>query len=270
MESFELYLRSRGYRASTQKIYVQVVQQYVLWCAGAGVEAESASYRDVLRYCGSLRERGVRSTGIKRYLVGIGHWYGSKGLVNPGRDIVIREQRGVGMQELLDEGELRGLYHGYRSIEGVSVRNVVMVGMMVYQGLHGGSLKKLRVQDVDMVKGEFSVLGSSRSAERVVPLLSEQMAELREYLHGKQNGLLFTCKVENVVAWIYSQLSKARGRKVDALLVRRSVIVYWIGRYGLRQAQYMAGHKYISSTERYQSGDIASLQRDIARLHPLG
>lgn len=270
MDDFRAYLCSRGYSASTRKIYVQVVAQYMVWCEGMGVVAERASYRDVLRYCSSLRERGVRSTGIKRYLVGIGHWYGSKGLINPARDIEIREQRGIGVQELFGEEELRGLYHRYRSIAGVSVRNVVMVGMMVYQGLHAGSLKKLRVQDVDMAKGELRVLGSSRSVERVLPLLPEQMAELREYLSVRREEELFKCKVENVVAWIYSQLSKAMGRSVDVLLVRRSVLALWIGRYGLRQAQYMAGHKYISSTERYQSEDIASLQRDIERLHPLG
>ena len=34
--------------------------------------------------------------------------------------------------------------------------------------------------------------------------------------------------------------------------IRASVISWWLKNYNLRQVQYMATHKYVSSTERYQ------------------
>ncbi len=59
-----------------------------------------------------------------------------------------------------------------------------------------------------------------------------------------------------------------------------SVITNWLGKHGLRQVQYMAGHRFISSIERYQVGQIkvgylSDLQSDlvpisIGRLHPSG
>lgn len=37
----------------------------------------------------------------------------------------------------------------------------------------------------------------------------------------------------------------------------------------LRKVQYLAGHKYISSTERYQSSNLEDLKEDISKDHPL-
>ncbi|GEM_PF-3189705 len=38
---------------------------------------------------------------------------------------------------------------------------------------------------------------------------------------------------------------------VNAKQLRASVIVKWLKMYNLRKAQYLAGHRYISSTEAY-------------------
>jgi len=38
---------------------------------------------------------------------------------------------------------------------------------------------------------------------------------------------------------------------VNAKQLRASVIVKWLRSYNLRQVQYLAGHRYISSTEAY-------------------
>ena len=50
--------------------------------------------------------------------------------------------------------------------------------------------------------------------------------------------------------------------------VRASLITSWIKTHGLRKAQYMAGHRYISSTENYLPNNIDDLIDDIKKLHP--
>ena len=52
--------------------------------------------------------------------------------------------------------------------------------------------------------------------------------------------------------------------------IRQSVITRWLKRYDLRTVQYMAGHKRISSMERYQAGNLEDLQEAINKCHPLG
>jgi len=42
-----------------------------------------------------------------------------------------------------------------------------------------------------------------------------------------------------------------------------------IDRTGCWQVQYMAGHMYISSTERYQQNNLDKLQGQLEKYHPL-
>ncbi|MDD4673691.1 MAG: hypothetical protein PHI03_12220 [Bacteroidales bacterium] len=51
--------------------------------------------------------------------------------------------------------------------------------------------------------------------------------------------------------------------------IRVSVITSWLQHYNLREVQYMAGHKYVSSTERYRTDNLKDLQKELEKYHPL-
>ena len=51
--------------------------------------------------------------------------------------------------------------------------------------------------------------------------------------------------------------------------IRASVITNWLKHYNLRQVQIMAGHRYVSSTEAYQTNDLEDLRSGIEKYHPL-
>lgn len=57
---------------------------------------------------------------------------------------------------------------------------------------------------------------------------------------------------------------------MNAKQLRASVIVKWLRMYNLREVQYMAGHRYISSTESYQQSDMEGLKEEVNKFHPLG
>ena len=42
--------------------------------------------------------------------------------------------------------------------------------------------------------------------------------------------------------------------------IRSSVIINWLKRYDVRKVQHMIGHKYVSSTEKFQQNDLKELQ----------
>ena len=50
---------------------------------------------------------------------------------------------------------------------------------------------------------------------------------------------------------------------------RASVITNWLGHYNLRKVQYLAGHRYISSTERYLQDDLENLHEIVNNFHPI-
>jgi len=57
---------------------------------------------------------------------------------------------------------------------------------------------------------------------------------------------------------------------LNAKQIRASVITKWLKIYNLREVQYLAGHKYISSTESYLENDMEGLQEEVQQFHPLG
>jgi len=62
----------------------------------------------------------------------------------------------------------------------------------------------------------------------------------------------------------------ARNQKVmNIKQIRASVITNWLGQYNLRKVQYLAGHRYISSTERYLQDDLENLHEIVNNFHPI-
>jgi integrase/recombinase XerD len=47
-------------------------------------------------------------------------------------------------------------------------------------------------------------------------------------------------------------------------------ITNWLKHFNLRETQYMAGHKYVSSTERYRMDNLEDMQKELEKYHPLG
>ena len=51
--------------------------------------------------------------------------------------------------------------------------------------------------------------------------------------------------------------------------IKASVIANWLKKYNLREVQYMTGHKYVSSKERYRTDNLEDLQKELEKYHPL-
>lgn len=72
-----------------------------------------------------------------------------------------------------------------------------------------------------------------------------------------------------VTYWLFKKLRRINHNVKDTKQIRASVITYWLQHHNIREVQYMAGHRYISSTERYVQDDLESLQEVIETLHPI-
>ena len=54
---------------------------------------------------------------------------------------------------------------------------------------------------------------------------------------------------------------------LNAKQIRASVITKWLKMYNLREVQYLAGHRYISSTESYLQNDLEGLKEEVQQFH---
>lgn len=75
--------------------------------------------------------------------------------------------------------------------------------------------------------------------------------------------------IKNSLLHMFKAIRKLNSEILHPKQIRASVITYWLKNYNLRQVQYMAGRKYVSSTERYQLNNLDSLQKALEKYHPL-
>ena len=183
----------------------------------------------------------------------------------------------------------RNWYVGYRLSR---ERNKVMLGLLVWQGLTTAEISSLAVNDLKLKEGTLYIAGGRKSNERTLELKPQQIIGLMEYLMQTRKELLqYSERKESEKLFIPSpvagrkqisdnnalnvwkrltmDIKEQHPRFVNFLQVRTSVIVHWLKQYNLRQVQYMAGHRYVSSTEAYQIGNMEALSEDIGKYHPI-
>lgn len=190
------------------------------------------------------------------------------------------------IHNILTSDELEDLYYSYQTEKGNPLsrkRNKIMLGLFVYQGVTTSNLQRLQVEDVQLYKGKLDVLGTKKSNGRILELKPWQLMEFMEYINeirprileqtDKETEQLFlplgsSLKLQNSLAKITKELKAINHIFIDTKQIRTSVIVNWLKQYNLRKVQYLAGHRYISSTERYQQDDLESLHKTINTFHP--
>ena len=169
-------------------------------------------------------------------------------------------------------------------------RNKVILGLMIYQGLTTAEVERIDLQHLDLRAGTVLILGSRKSNERILELKPGQIMELMEYqfqtrvqilhYHTETTNALFLSlpnvgsKVSTNCLQIWKRISREIREQhpffINFKQVRASVIVAWLNMHNLRQVQYMAGHRYVGSTEKYLLHQVEDLQADIDKFHPMG
>lgn len=155
----------------------------------------------------------------------------------------------------------------------------MMLGLLVFQGLRTEEIKRIQRKDLQLSEGKVFIRGTKRTNERWLSLQAVQIPAIQSHLQGlkfkdgqllqqENNGQKSEQNVVNQIAWMFRQLKELNPSVTNAKQIRGSVITEWLRKYPLREVQYMAGHKYVSSTERYQVSGLEDLQQAISEHHP--
>ena len=87
---------------------------------------------------------------------------------------------------------------------------------------------------------------------------------------GELEGALLPGNLHNLVSLLTEELKGINPQIKNALHIRASVILHWLRLHNKRQVQYMAGHKYINSTEMYKVQELGTLTDALSKHHPFG
>jgi len=296
------YLFGKGMSSSTVKGYVRDVAYFKEWLIQENVELETVTYADVLHYVQCKKDKvkkqssSIRINSIKHYfdyLVSVDVL-----MDNPASSIIVRGGKRKTLYSILSKQELENLYHNFSFpiderlkkvnwyIAGLQAyqRNKIIIGLLIYQGLNPTDLGRLRLKDLKLREGKIFIPGTRRSNQRELTLEAVQVMDLMEYTlktreqilkeQDKESDHLIVSagsgnKINNLLYNLMKKLREQFGDQISYKLIRTSVITYWLKRHNLRQTQYMAGHRYVSSTEAYFINDLEGLSEDITKFHPL-
>lgn len=289
---FTDYLLSRGYSSATSKSYNDDVLRFITWLDIQGIEIEQTTYNDVVGYVQHLKNKGAKQRTIKCTIISLKHfyrWHVKRRLRNdnPAHNINIKGVKRRILYNVLSRAELDKLYHDFTAVESenpIHKRNTIMLGLLVYQGLNKTDLERLEIKDLKLREGTICIASTRRSNERILKLESHQILDFMEYSLKTRETILKESKKEteqfivttgsssnlqNILQKLMEQLRKQNKKLKSTKQLRASVITHWLKIHNLREVQYFAGHRYISSTENYLINDFEDLQEDINKYHPI-
>ena len=295
---YDTYLFEKGYTRSTIDSYLNAQSKFIQWCDNKGYDPCYIDYKTCLLYVKDIQRPSKGKPLSKR---SVSHQMGALKIYfnylidenyrgnNPIQNINIRGVRRGINHNLLEYVELEDLFYSYKThnIEPpncphVAVRDKVVIGLMVYQGLDAKALMSLKMEHILLEKGKIYIPSTRKTNARELELKSPQMLSLAQYLQNDRAILqdkircytddLFprnTNRSSVLLHTLFKRLRAINYKVKDAPQIRASVITHWLKSHNIRKVQYMVGHRYISSTEKYLQNDIASLQEIISTAHPL-
>ncbi|GGX16338.1 tyrosine-type recombinase/integrase [Aquimarina muelleri] len=300
MNRYIHYLEKKGYNSKAIPTYRRSAARFAKWCAAYGTTAETIDYKTFLKYIEHLRKGDSQSNPkgklkprtLKTYIGNLKTYFDYLVEENYREQNIIKELNIKGVKKtiitnFLEFEELEDLYYSYPTNKGKEIarkRNKIILGLLVYQGLNTRDLQLLEVENIQLYKGKINIPGTKKSNAREIELKPFQLMEFMEYINEVRPRILRetnkateqlllpigrSFKLHNTVHKLAKELKEINQNFMDVKQIRTSVIISWLRQYNLRKAQYLAGHKYISSTEKYVQDDLESLHETINTYHPL-
>lgn len=285
------YLKSK-YTTSTVKSYEREIRIYLEVLP----HAQSATYQDIINYINTKRKTQNPSS-INRILQSIKKYYNY--LVdselredNPAQFINLKDtkRRNNAVQKrLLSSIEIEQLWQHFLDKKYryniLRNRNLSMISLLLFQGLRGGEMRRLSIENINLEKTQIYIPKSHDSSARTLALEPCQILPLYQYINEDRIKLLkgdnkektlFISKLgradngETLHYLIKSNRYIIKGKTINPKTIRMSVIAEQFKKgKSLQAVQYFAGHRYPSSTERYKSNHLQALQQGILKHHPL-
>jgi len=293
MSDYKTYLQKQGYSETTITGNEKQIELFKKWCKRNHTSPIEIDYKTSLKFIKYLTRKGITKKTINHRLRSIKIYFNylideAYRVDNPIEDTIVKGERRTINYDLLEADELEDLYYSFET-ENIkdkyhrltAKRSKIITGLIVYQGLNTTDLSKLKTEHLQLSKGKIYIPSTKRSNARELELKPWQIIEFMEYTNDVrlqiQNRInnhtdqLFpiNTRFSVLTSQIIKKLKKYNQKVDNIKQVRASVITNWLGQYNLRKVQYLAGHRYISSTERYLQDDLENLHEMVNNFHPI-
>lgn len=303
LNPFKNYLKNKGYNSNTIRQKSNYTGYFLSWLESERMEATEARYNDLLNFIDCCNSNSLSKKHINTILLAIRNYYeylktANPEINNPAINLRLKGEIKRTINNTISYAKLENIYNNYKAETIRNKRNKAILGLLIYQGITTEELHQLETNHLKPGKGEIFIPGSRKRNGRTLELKPFQILELHEYLSQTRRQLIAEIsnikparkpnkinrtKLENQLfistngsenlksslLHMFRKIKKENAQITSAKKIRASVINNWLKDYNLRQVQYMAGHKYVSSTERYQANNLEDLKKNLEEYHPL-
>lgn len=287
--AFQDHLRNTGYSESSILSFSTTLKRFLKWLYKETIEIQKVNYGDVINYIKSLQKKQLSQRTIQGTVKTIHRFYAfliySKRYKkhNPAEKIKIHGINRKKTLDVLSNSELRKIYQDYNGSGITFMRNKCLLSLVIFQGIGTSELINLKVSNVDLENGLVIVPKRKRHNKRILNLSEEQVTLFHEYIFHIRTAIIERKKINTDLLFISNGSGNKMLNSIQSLIrflkkghpkirninhLRASVITFWTKKYNLRKVQYLAGHRYISSTENYELNNINDLKNSIISLHP--
>lgn len=282
---FREYLQERQFAKGSIQQHVNYAAYFLDWLEQTSQRAEETTYNDILDFIDYCKSNEKNNRLTNRILSAVRHYYGclsqQKIIKNPASGIYLKNIKQTVPKDLLSFEELEELYKQYRAIDERTKRNKAILGILIYQYPSTEELRRLQTTDINLKEGKIYIPGTRQSNGRMLELKPFQVMELQEYINEVRNKLIVEPTSQLFVSMegnkcikaslhhMFRALKKINPEVKSGMQIRMSMISHLQKTIHLRKLQYMAGHKYISSTERYKTTNTDELYKQLRLFHPL-
>jgi site-specific recombinase XerD len=254
-------------------------------------EVTGYNYRDVIALLGKLNLSGNQTSHAQTTLTVLKHYYHF--LIASGErnnhpcstlHLKANGSKGLIQADLFTNNELELLLKRKERYDVLELRNKVLFSLLIFQGLASHEIVGLRISDIALGDNFIQIRKSHKLNRRRLAINTEQIDWLKEYLDKvrpklikkKTDALLIgktgtSITVDSIHYLVSTQQPLFPFKELTASRIRQSVIAFWLNNLNIpiEQVQLLAGHKWISSTEKYKFHSFADDMKVLMRVHPM-
>jgi integrase/recombinase XerD len=303
LDEFKNYLQTENYAKESIRIKSNYAGVFLQFLENENLKAAEIKYPGMLAFIEILSEENKSKKLINNILLSTRNYYEflnktDNSIKNPAQNLYIKGTVRKLPENIIKFETLEEIYKKYKTVNNRTKRNKIILGLLIYQGITTEELHKLKPEHIILKKAQIYIPGNKKRNSRKLDLQGFQIMELQEYLQKtraliikeinkkrparkpdkidkeKINRQLFisingSINLKNSLLHLFKEIQKTYSQLSNAKQIRRSVIVHKLKTMNLREVQYFAGHKYVSSTERYLLNNIEDLKRQTEKYHPL-
>jgi integrase/recombinase XerD len=297
LEILDIYLREKKYGLNTIRQFKNHTGIYIDWIKENDYKADEIAYTDIIAFIEYVQEKYSHNQA-KHIIMSIKQYHYSIGsTINPVAGIFIKGNRKTILNTIVNYEEIQKCYEEYECYSDKRKRNKTILSLLLHQAITTEDIHNIEVRHIRLQEGKIYIPKTAITNCRTLQLDVKQILDLQEYLlvirpkiiaemdmqksgtkvlkkdsalHERlfigDNGAM---NIKSVLVGIFRVIKKKYPSITSGKIIRATVIAEWLKTNDVRKVQYMAGHKTVSTTEKYNVMNLAELKDSLNKYHPL-